>query len=201
MAAYQHLKGPSALSTPLPILKAMYPPPCRGEIQIYRWGHFTGQLRQETGNKKRRLFAASRTSVVRAFWKARLFLAVGLQSEDRNEGRAFAATGGLQIIPGFLLSLSTVRKDLEQQSAATLHRNTKLCTPVETPPPQATGVPSSWSDYVPEPSEPQAPHLGTELCPTSTNSLCPLFTPEAFSSAISFFFLFLEGGVGALVVI
>lgn len=73
-------KGSVSPSHPCPILRTAFPPPFRGEIQIYRWGHFTGQLRPETGNKKGRLFVASRTSVVRAFWKARLFLAVCLQS-------------------------------------------------------------------------------------------------------------------------
>lgn len=53
---------------------------------------------------------------------------------DRSEGRAMAATGGLQISPGFPLSLSTVRKDLEQQSAPSLRRNTKVCTLVEAAP-------------------------------------------------------------------
>lgn len=115
-------KGSTSPLSPWRTLRAMYPPPCKGEIQIYRWGHFTGQLRQETGNKKGRLFAASRTSVVRAFWKARLFLAVCLQREhggDRSEGRALAATGGLQIIPW----IPTVPLDSKEGFGATVSRN------------------------------------------------------------------------------
>lgn len=49
-------------------------------MQIYRWEHFTRQLRQETGSREGSPYTASRTSVVRAFWKAQLFLAVHLQS-------------------------------------------------------------------------------------------------------------------------
>lgn len=193
MAAYQHLKGLSALSTPLSHPQSHVPPPWGGgcEIQIYRWGHFTGQLRQETGNKKGRLFAASRTSVVRAFWKARLFLACACRALGRQEQRQ--SLGCHQRFANHPW-IPTFPFDNKEGFGATVSRNPaqehKTLHPSRNTPSPATGVPASWSDYVPEPSEPQAPHLGTELCPTSTNYLCPLFTSEEFSSAtfLSFFF-------------
>lgn len=141
-------KGSTSPFHPCPVLRATFPPPCRGEIQIYRWGHFTGQLRQETGNKKGRLFAASRTSVVRAFWKALYSCRSWGRQERWQRLGCHRKVANHSCIPTFPF-VSKEGFGATVSCSAALHGNTKLCTLVETPPPQVTGVPSSWSGSPP----------------------------------------------------